>query len=112
MAQLRHDYEKFASQNTEIIVIVPNGPFLIRHYHNSTPVPYLILSDKGSAVAKQYFQVRKFLIIGSPMVFLVQKGGKIVYTHYANSVIEEPDNKEPLAILEKRHPRIRKEEIS
>ncbi len=100
MAQLRHDHEQFAGLNTIILVVVPNGPVMINRYLAKHPTPYTILSDKGSRVAKMYFQEQKFFSLGTPTVILIGRGGKIAFTHYADSLIEEPDNLEPLAVLE------------
>jgi peroxiredoxin len=86
MAQLRHDYDKFTALNAEILVMVPNGPFMIKRYLQHNPMPYPILTDKGSQVAAQYFQVKRFFVIGTPTVFVVNQQGKIAYAHYANSV--------------------------
>ena len=99
MAQLRHDYEKFCRLNTEILVMVPNGPFMIRSYVNLTSNPYPILSDKGSRVAGQFFQVKHLIKLGTPTVFLVDRQGIIRYAHYATSLLEEPSSQEPMAIL-------------
>jgi len=99
MAQLRHDYKEFKALNTEVLVMVPNGPRMIEKHVNENKPPYPILSDKGSKVAAQYFQVKKFFVAGTPTVFLVNKKGRVLYAHYATSIIEEPDNKEPLAVL-------------
>lgn len=46
-----------------------------------------------------YFQDQSFSL-GTPTVILIERGGKIAFTHYADSFIEEPDNLEPLAVLE------------
>ncbi len=99
MAQLRRDYAKFQALNTEILVMVPNGPRMIARYIERHPTPYPILSDKGSAVAGQYLQVKRFFALGTPCVFLVDRGGRIRYAHYASSLTAEPDNREPLAVL-------------
>jgi peroxiredoxin len=99
MAQLRHNIDQFTALHTKIMVLVPNGSFMINLFLKRHPTPYPILSDKGSIVADQYFQVKKFLLIGTPSVFIVQKGGKIAYTHYADSLIAKPGLAEPLAIL-------------
>ena len=99
MAQLCHDYSKFQALNTEIVVMVPNGPFMINRYLKNNPTPYIILSDKGSKVAAKYFQIKQFFAIGTPSVFIVDQRGKIVYTHYAKSVKEVPVSDEPLAVL-------------
>ena len=99
MAQLRLDYEKFKTLNTEVIVMVPNGPRMIEHYIQANHVLYPILTDKGSAVAGQYFQVKHFFNFGVPSVFLVDREGKIAYVHYARTLISEPENREALAVL-------------
>jgi peroxiredoxin len=44
-------------------------------------------------------QVKRFFKIGAPTVILVDQQGKVAYTHYATSLIEEPDNREPLEVL-------------
>lgn len=99
MAQLRHDYPKFQALNTEVLVMVPNGPRSIERYAAAHRIPYPILTDKGSRVASQYFQIKMLFSLGTPTVFLVGKGGTILYTHYAISPLDEPDNREPLAVL-------------
>ncbi len=99
MAQLRHDHDKFQALDTDILVMVPNGPKMIERYIRQNDPPYLILSDKGSKVAEKYLQVKQFFTFGTPSVFLVNRNGRIIYAHYSASLIEEPDNQEPLSIL-------------
>lgn len=99
MAQLRHDYKKFQALNTEVLVMVPNGPFMINRYLNNNPTPYLILTDKGSKVAEQYFQTKQFFAIGTPTMFVVDQTGKIRYAFYAKSALEEPSSADAIAIL-------------
>jgi peroxiredoxin len=72
---------------------------MIERHINHYKTPYPILTDKGSIVAGQYFQVKKFFAFGTPTVFLVDQTGKIIYNLYANSLIAEPDNNEPLNLL-------------
>ncbi|MFU8826810.1 MAG: peroxiredoxin family protein [Brevefilum sp.] len=99
MAQLRHDFEKFSALNTRILVMVPNGLFMIKRSIKKNSAPFTILMDKGSKVAQTYNQEQKFFSLGTPTVILVEQGGKIAYTQYADSIIAEPDNEEPLALL-------------
>ena len=103
LAQLRHDYDKFLALNTEVLVMVPNGPFMISRYVGMTKTLYPILSDKGSKVAGEYMQLKRFFAVGTPTVFLVDRQGVIRYAHYAMSVIDEPDNREPLEIMQEMH---------
>lgn len=104
MVQLQHDQEKFSAHNTQIVVIVPNGPFMIKRYLKRNPLPYIILTDRGGQVAKLYKQSRPLNLVGIPLVILIEQGGTIAYAHYAKSLIAEPDNNEPLAVLAKIKP--------
>ncbi len=99
MAQLRHDYQKFKALNTEVLLIVPNGPKMIEGHIKQNNTQYPILSDRASNVAAEYFQIKKFFLAGTPTVVLVDKGGRIGYISYVASLIGEPDNREPLAVL-------------
>jgi peroxiredoxin len=99
MAQLRRDYQKFTNLNAKILVMLPNGPKMIEKHALENQTPYTILTDKGSKVAAQYTQYKKYFTFGTPTVFLVDQTGRIRYTHYATSLAEEPDSREPLAVL-------------
>jgi len=102
MAQLRHDYQEFQALNTEVIVIVPNGPKMIERHVNQNGTLYPILSDKGVKVAAQFaIKTRKVALLQTftPTVFLVDTGGVIRYASYGFSYIKEPNNQEPLAVL-------------
>ncbi len=102
MAQLRRDYPEFKAANTEVLVVLPNGPKLIaRHVSRHAP-PYPILSDKGAQVAEQYAIHPKqtmLLTTMTPTVFLIDTNAVIRYASYGTSFIKEPDNAEPLRVL-------------
>jgi peroxiredoxin len=102
MAQLRRDYQKFQALNSEVLVILPNGPKLIARYVGQTQTPYPILSDKGARVAAQYgIDTKRFLRMSAftPTVLLLDQAGVIRYTNYQTSYIQEPDNREPMGVL-------------
>jgi peroxiredoxin len=107
MAQLRQDYQKFKDLNCEVVVIVPNGPKSIARYVQAptkvgAAIPYPILCDKGAKVAREYqIKTRQVLITTfTPTVLLVDRTGCIRYSNYQTSYIQEPDNREALAVLE------------
>jgi peroxiredoxin len=101
MAQLRHDMNKFNELNTEIMIVIPNGSFMIKRYLGKLNTSFTILTDKGAKVAAQYFQVKQFFAIGTPTVFVVDQTGRIAYAYYAKSALEEPGNEGPLTALSK-----------
>ena len=100
MTQLRHDYESFAKLNAEVLVMVPNGPLMVNRYVEKYTPPYPVLTDKGSKVAAQYFQIQRFFSLGTPMVFVVDHQRKVHYSFYAKSFLQEPDNREVLTVLQ------------
>jgi peroxiredoxin len=106
MAQLRHDYPKFATFHAEVLVVVPNGTKMIaRHVDRNAP-PYPILSDKGARVAASFaIDTRNVILLQAftPTVFVIDTTGVIQYASYGSSYIEEPDNREPLAVLARLH---------
>ena len=102
MAQLRRDYDQFQALTTEVAVIVLNGPRIIAWYVNANDIPYPILTDQGSKVAREYaINLRNAVVLTvmKPTVLLVDKTGKILYSNYTKSYIKEPDNREPLGVL-------------
>lgn len=102
MAQLRQDYQKFKDLDSEVVVIVPNGPKMIERHINRHGTPYPILSDKGAKVTAQYgIDARQAVLLQvfTPTVFLVDTSGVIRYASYGTSYITEPDNGEPLVVL-------------
>lgn len=103
MAQLRHDYPKFQALHTEVLVLVPNGPKLIGIYASSHNNPYPILSDKGARIAELYgIKTHSALLVKAftPSVFLIDHSATILYLSYQSSYVQEPDNSDPLAVLE------------
>ena len=102
MVQLRHDYDQFQALDTGVVVIVPNRPRMVARYVNANDIPYPILSDQGSQVAREYaINLRNALGFTAmkPTVFLVNGSGEILYSNYLKSYIKEPDNREPLEVL-------------
>lgn len=106
MAQLRQDYEAFRSRNAEMLVVVPNGPRMIGKHMRECAPPYAILSDKGGRVAVQYgICVRRTILpalscVLTPTLFLIDRAGTVRYTNYTRSYVREPDDREPLAVLD------------
>mgnify|MGYP001769635351 CR=1 FL=1 len=102
MAQLRCDYQQFKASNAEVLVIVPNGSKMIRRFVDITRTPYPIWSDKGAKVAAQYgIDTRQLVLLQAfaPTVMVVDPSGVLRYTSYGSSYIQEPDNRDPLAVL-------------
>jgi peroxiredoxin len=102
VVQLRHDYPEFRRLNSEVLVVVPNGPRTIGQFRKLNKIPFPILSDKGSKVAAQYGIETNHIIgvnVMTASAFLVNASGVIRHAQYLDSYFQEPDNLSPLAIL-------------
>lgn len=101
MAQLRHDYPEFEKRDAVILCIGPEGPHSFKRYWEREHLPYLGLSDYRHAVAKLYGQeVNLFKLGRMPAELVVDKAGRIRYSHYANSMADISDDGELLRMLD------------
>ena len=53
MAQLRQDYDKFAAQDTEVIVVGPEGAGAFAKYWQENNLPFIGLPDPTHTVLKR-----------------------------------------------------------
>lgn len=81
--------------------MVPNGPYMIEKHIRENNTPYPILADLRTRVAAQYLQIKKFFVAGTPTVLLVDQSQTIRFAHYYPSLMDEPDNREPLQALQR-----------
>ncbi|MBN2160327.1 MAG: redoxin domain-containing protein [Spirochaetes bacterium] len=102
MAQLRRDYQQFASLDTEIIVVGPEKAEAFRDYWAKEGLPFIGLPDPERRVLKLYGQEVKLLKLGRmPAQMLINKAGKVRYVHYGHSMSDIPSNEEIISLIEK-----------
>lgn len=53
-AQLRQDYEKFAAENAEVIIVGPDNAHAFSNYWQKEQLPFIGLPDPNHSVLKQY----------------------------------------------------------
>ena len=101
MAQLRHDQDKFAALDTEIVVIGPEGPDAFERYFVENNLPFIGLPDPDHSVLKLYGQEVKLFKFGRmPAMAVVDKQGTVRFVHYGHSMSDIPKNEEVLASLQ------------
>jgi len=101
MAQLRQDYSKFQTLDTEIIVVGPEDPDEFRLYWKSHKLPFIGLPDPTHSVLKRYGQeINLFKLGRMPAQVLIDKQGIARYVHYGHAMSDIPENEEMLQILE------------
>jgi peroxiredoxin len=99
---LRQDYAKFQALNCEVVALGPDGPNAFKHYWEENQLPYIGLADIHSKVAANYQQEVNLLKWGRmPAQIIVDRQGRVRYSHYGDSMSDIPDNDIILALLEK-----------
>jgi peroxiredoxin len=102
MAQLRQDYALFVGNETEVIVIGPEGAKQFETYWRGNDLPFLGLPDPNHSVLKQYGQEVKLFKLGRmPAQVIVDKQGIARFVYYGDSMSDIPKNPEMLEIVKK-----------
>jgi peroxiredoxin len=101
MAQLRQDYKKFVKLDTEIIVAGPEKAEAFKDYWAKEKLPFIGLPDPEHKVLKLYGQeVNLFKLGRMPAQVMIDKSGKVRFVHYGYSMMDIPENKELLDLIE------------
>ena len=101
MAQLRQDYDKFAAQDTEVIVVGPEGAGAFAKYWQENNLPFIGLPDPKHTVLKRYGQeVNLFKFGRQPAQVTIDKSGRVRFIHYGHDPSDIPANAEILEIVE------------
>lgn len=101
MAQLRQDYQKFVSQQAQIIVVGPDNAQAFTEYWRKNDLPFIGLPDPNAKVLKLYGQeVNLFKLGRMPAQVIVDVDGIARFVHYGHAMSDIPTNKELLDLLD------------
>ena len=88
-------------RNAEIIALGPDGPNAFKKYWAKEQIPFIGLADIHSKVAKKYYQEVNLLKAGRmPALLIIDLEGRIVYSHYGDSMQDIPPNAEVFKVLD------------
>jgi peroxiredoxin len=100
MAQLRLDYDKFVTLDTEIIVVGPEDMSAFANYWLENDLPFIGLPDPNHTVLKLYGQeVNLFKLGRQPAQVSIDKNGQVRFVHYGHDQSDIPTNAEILDLL-------------
>jgi len=100
MAQLRQDYDEFVAQDTEVIVVGPEGAEAFSMYWKQNKLPFIGLPDPTHSVLKRYGQeVSLFKFGRQPAQVTIDKNGQVRFVHYGHDPSDIPSNEEILTLL-------------
>lgn len=101
MAQLRQDHDKFAAQDTEILVVGPEDKEAFLDYWQDNELPFVGLPDPAHSVLKLYGQeVNLFKLGRQPAQVSIDKQGRVRFVHYGHDPSDIPANEEILDLLQ------------
>jgi peroxiredoxin len=101
LAQLRQHHEEFVKRNAEILVVGPDSPAAFKKYWVKHNVPFIGLADPEHAVADRYAQEVSLWKLGRmPALMIVDKKGRVRFTHYAENMRDYPTLDEMYAVLD------------
>jgi peroxiredoxin len=101
MAQLRQDYRKFTDRQAEVIALGPEDAKAFGDFWESHKMPFPGIPDPRHKIAGLYGQQVKLLKLGRmPALVVIDKGGKIRYGHYGDSMSDIPTDHEILSLLD------------
>jgi peroxiredoxin len=101
LAQLRQSYEEFVNRNAEILIVGPDSANAFKSYWAKENLPFIGLADPKHNIANRYEQEVSWRKLGRmPALIIVDKKGRIRFTHYAENMRDYPTLEEMYAVLE------------
>jgi peroxiredoxin Q/BCP len=100
-AQLRQDYQEFIDRDAEVIVVGTEKAKSFSDYWGSEKIPFIGIPDPAHTIAKLFRpEINTQEIDCIPALIVIDKDGKIRYTHYGTSMSEIPSNEDILSLLD------------
>jgi peroxiredoxin len=101
MVQLRQDYQIFKDRGAEIIVVGPENAENFTAYWHSRDMPFTGIPDPKHEIENLYGQKVEIFKFGRmPAMFVIDKEGRIRFSHYGNSMSDIPKDAEILSLLD------------
>ncbi len=99
---MRQDYQKFVGRDAEIVTVGPEDADAFRSYWTKNDIPFPGLADPKHSVADEYGQEFRLLKMGRlPALMIIDKAGRIRYSHYGDSMQDIPSNAEVLGEIDR-----------
>ena len=100
MAQLRQDYDEFVAQDTQVVVVGPEGAEAFSMYWKQNKLPFIGLPDPTHTVLKRYGQeVSLFKFGRQPAQVTIDRNGQVRFVHYGHDPSDIPSNEDILTLL-------------
>ena len=100
--QLHQHYDEFVKRDTEVVVVGPDSAKDFIKYWAKQELPFIGLADPKHIVADRYMQEVSIWKLGRmPALMIVDKKGRVRFTHYAENQRDYPAMEEMYEVLDK-----------
>ncbi len=101
LAQLRQHYDEFVKRDAEILAVGPEPQLAFKLFWAKEKFPFIGLADSKHTVAELYEQQVSLLKFGRmPALMIVDKKGRVRFSHYADNMRDYPTLEEMFAVLD------------
>jgi peroxiredoxin Q/BCP len=98
---MKHDFTQFISKNVTIAVVAPHSPLEVAEYWQKEALPMIGIPDEDGRLSALYGQRWKLLKLGRmPAFFIIDREGRLVFSHYGKSMSDIPINRDILKIID------------
>ena len=97
---MKDDHEKFNQLGGKIVAVARHDEKKVQNYWKENQLPYMGIPDPDAGLGNLYHQQSKILKLGlMPAMFVIDKQGKIAFSHYSSSMSDIPTNDSVLKVL-------------
>jgi peroxiredoxin Q/BCP len=101
LAQLRQHHEEFVKRDAVILAVGPDNLGTFKKYWQKEQMPFIGLADPRHSVAEKYEQKVSLLKLGRmPALMIVDKKGRVRFSHYAENMRDYPTLAEMYSVLD------------
>lgn len=98
---MRDEYEKFQARNVAVLAVGPNTQAAFQQYWEKEVIPLTGIPDPEHHIAVKFRQqVNLFKLGRMPLMCIIDKEGKIRYSHSGVSMEDIPENQTLLDVID------------
>lgn len=98
---MKNNFDEFVSRAVTIVVVAPHPLLKVAEYWQKEALPMIGIPDEDGRLATLYGQEWKLLKLGRmPALFVVDRRGRLVFSHYGKSMSDIPANRDVLKMID------------
>ncbi|MBN2297961.1 MAG: redoxin domain-containing protein [Deltaproteobacteria bacterium] len=99
---MKKEIKEFTGRKARIVVVAPHEKAEVSAYWEKEDLPFIGIPDPDGRLGKLYGQECNLMKLGRmPALFIIDTKGVVLFSQYARSMADIPENKELLEILDR-----------